>query len=156
MKVLDASGVINLRDKELEGDFITVQEAEAELRDIQSRMKFEAAVATGKIRFDEPSKKAVKEVSARAADIGCLQMLSPTDIRLLALALEKKLPLVTDDYDIQNMCAELGLNFETVSMRGIREKKEWKRKCAACGKIYTTEIAECEACGSKEFKVSRR
>jgi UPF0271 protein len=123
MKVLDASGVINLRDRELEGDFITIREAEAELRDIQSRMKFEAAVAAGKIRFDEPSKKVVKEVSTRAADIGCLQMLSPTDIRLLALALEKKLPIVTDDYDIQNMCAELGLVFEKVSMRGIRARR---------------------------------
>jgi rRNA maturation endonuclease Nob1 len=152
--LLDASGVINLRDRELEGDFVTVREAEAELKDIQSRMKFEAAVATGKIKFDEPSAGSLRKVKMRATDIGCLQMLSPTDLKIIALGIDRKLPIVTDDYDIQNMCKELGLEFEKVSMRGIKEKKTWKKKCAACGKSYATDVSECEVCGSERFKKS--
>ncbi len=156
MKVLDASGIINLRDRELEGEFITVPEVKGELRDVQARLKFEAAVVQGKIHLEEPSLEAFDRVEAKADKHGVLPLLSIADIKVLALAYERKLPIVTDDYDIQNMCWIMGLGFETVAVPGIKEAFEWSKKCYACGKEYTTDISECEACGSKRFIVSKR
>lgn len=156
MKVLDSSGIINARDKEIEGRFLTVPEVKAEIKDIQARLKFEAAVADRKITLDEPSKRAVKEVRDAAEENGALSLLSDTDVKVLALAHEKKLPVVTDDYDMQNMCLALGLEFEGISMHGIKEKLAWKKKCSACGKEYARDVTECEACGSRIFSLSRR
>jgi len=155
MKVLDSSGIINARDRELSGRYVTVPEVKKELKDIQSRLKFEAALADGKITLDEPSSKFLKETKAAAEKSGVLSMLSDTDLRVIALALENKLPILTDDYDVQNMCKILGLGFETVVMPGIKKQLSWTKKCTACGKIYTTDVVECEACGSSKFSVSR-
>jgi len=156
MKVLDSSGIINARDKEIDGRFLTIPEVKTEIKDIQARLKLEAAIAEKKITFEEPSKKAISDVHDAAETNGALSLLSDTDIKVLALAHEKNLPIVTDDYDVQNMCMVLGLGFERISMRGIKEKLVWKKKCSACGKEYAGDIAECEACGSRTFSVSRR
>ncbi len=156
MKILDSSGVINARDKVLDGDFLTVPEVKAELRDIQSRMKFEAAVAQGKVHFEEPSAKSIKTIRAEAEKNGVLALLSVPDIAILSLAYEKKLPIVTDDYDIQNVCMLMGLKFETIITRGIKEPFSWKKKCTACKKEYAKDILECEACGSTSFSALKR
>jgi rRNA maturation endonuclease Nob1 len=156
MKILDSSGVINLRDKELEGSFMTVSEIVPELRDIQSRLKLEAAIEQRRVQFEEPSAKSIKAVEAVAEKNGVLAMLSHTDLKVLALAYEKKLPVVTDDYDIQNMCSLMGLKFETVSMRGITRTLKWSKKCSACGKVYSKDVPECEACGSENLQVMKK
>jgi rRNA maturation endonuclease Nob1 len=156
MKVLDASGIINLRAGELNGDYVTVEEIIGELRDIQARLKFENAVIDKKIKLDEPSEEAIEKVEEVADKNGVLSMLSIPDMKILALAYEKKIPIVTDDYDIQNMCWHMGLGFETIALPGIKEAISWKKKCTACGKTYNTDVLECEACGSNHFKVSRK
>jgi UPF0271 protein len=156
MKVLDASGVINARDREIDGDFVTVPEIEGELKDIQSRLKFQAAVSTGKIKVEEPSGASLEKVDKVADKNGVLPLLSDVDLKVLALALEKGLSIVTDDYDIQNMCWILGLKFETIRELGIRETYKWKKRCSACGREYKQDIPECEVCGSKRFVVLRK
>lgn len=156
MKVLDASGIINARDKEMEGDFITVADVGRELKDVQSRLKFQAAVATGKIRIEEPSKTSLEKVEKAADSNGVLPLLSNADMEVLALAFDRGATIVTDDYDIQNMCWILGLKFETISESGIRETYRWKKRCGACGKEYKQDVSECEVCGSKRFVVLRK
>lgn len=154
-KVIDSSGIINARDAVIEGPFIAPPEIKRELKDIQSRLKFEAAVSEGKIRIESPGKAAEKAVTATAEKNGVLPLLSDTDIKVLALAYEKKVPLVTDDYDIQNVCMLAGMKFETVSLKGIKAPFKWKKKCTACGKAYLKDIIECEACGSRKFSILR-
>lgn len=156
MKVLDASGIINARDREMEGEFVTSPDILGEVIDIQARIKFETAVANGKIKLEDPSEESFDKVEEVAEEHGVLSLLSIPDIKVLALAYEKKLPIVTDDYDIQNMCWLMGLGFETIAKPGIKEPYTWKKKCTACGKEYQEDVAECEACGSKHFKVLRK
>lgn len=155
MKVLDASGVINARDRVMEGDFLTVPEVKGEVSDVQARLKLEAAMVQKKVRVEEPSRAALDEVEEVAEKNGVLPLLSIADMKVLALAHERKLPVVTDDYDIQNMCWLMGIGYETVAMPGIRGAYTWKKKCAACGKEYQEDVSECEACGSKRFRVVR-
>jgi len=156
MKILDSSGVINLRGRELEGEFLTVREVEKELRDIQSRLKFAAAVEARQIKFAEPSKASEKKVHAEAERAGCLALLSDSDLKVLSLAYETGLSLVTDDYDIQNMCSILGIKFERVSMKGIQKALKWKSRCTACGKVCPSAVSECSTCGSQKFSIEKK
>jgi UPF0271 protein len=153
MKILDASGVINLRAGELDGDFMTVEDIIPEVKDIQARIKLEAAISEGRVKLEEPSEESFAEVEKAAEKKGVLPLLSIPDMKVLALAFERNLPIVTDDYDIQNMCWIMGIGFETIALPGIKEPYTWKKKCTACGKEYTEDVEECEACGSRHFKV---
>jgi UPF0271 protein len=155
MKVLDASGVINARDK-FEGDYITVEDIIREVKDIQARMKLEAAIADKKVLLEEPSENSLAKVRGVAEENGALPLLSLPDTKVIALAYEKNLPIVTDDYDIQNMCWIMGLGFETVAKPGIKGPYSWRKKCTACGKEYAEDVSECEACGSNHFKVLKK
>jgi UPF0271 protein len=152
MKVLDASGAINIREGQLDGDFITAEDIVGEVKDIQARIKLEAAISEGEIKLDEPSEKAFDKIEEIASKNGVLDMLSIPDMKVLALAYERNLPILTDDYDIQNMCWLMGLGFETILRPGIKEAISWKKKCAACGKEYNQDVVECEACGSRHFQ----
>lgn len=155
MKVLDASGAINLREGEIDGNLLSVPEVAGEVRDIQARIKFETAVADGRIRLETPSDDAFDRVEHVAEKNGVLSLLSLADLSVLALAYEKKLPIITDDYDIQNMCWLMGLGFETIIRPGIKEPCTWKRKCNACGKEYSDDVEECPVCGSMHFSVQK-
>jgi endoribonuclease Nob1 len=146
MKILDSSGIINLRDGELKGSFLTVPGVVLEVRDAQSRMKFEAARDNGAIKVLEPDPRCLKTLEESCKKLGCLDLLSPTDKDILALAIETKLIVVTDDYDIQNVCRELGLKFETIMFKGVRSTMVWERCCTACG--AKVEGDECHVCGS--------
>jgi UPF0271 protein len=152
MKVLDASGVINAREN-FDGEYITVEEIIGEVRDMQARFKLETAIAEGKVKLVEPSDDAFNKVKEIAEKNGVLPLLSIPDMKVLALAYDRKLPIVTDDYDIQNVCWIMGLGFETVALPGIKGPYTWRKKCTACGKETKEDIAECEACGSMHFKV---
>jgi len=155
VKVLDSSGIINARDKVIEDNYITVAGVQYELKDIQSRNKFEAGIAQGHIKIEEPSSESLEKVKESAEENGVLPLLSKVDVKVLALALERKSVLVTDDYDIQNMCKILGLKFERVREGGIKEAYRWRKKCLACGKEFSEDLRECEVCGSKMLKVVR-
>lgn len=152
-KVLDSSGIINARDKEIEGKYVTIPEVQYELKDVQSRNKFEAALAQGHIRIEEPSSGSLNKVRESAEKNGVLPLLSNVDVKVLALAMERKSVLVTDDYDIQNMCRILGLKFERIRESGIQETYKWGKKCLACGKEFSEDLVECEVCGSRMLKV---
>lgn len=155
MKVLDASGVINARDK-FEGNYITTEDIVDEVKDIQARMKLEAAIADKKVLLEEPSEESLARVRGAAEEKGVLPLLSLPDTKVLALGYEKNLPIVTDDYDIQNMCWIMGMGFETIAKPGIKEPYTWRKKCNACGKEYRKDVSECEACGSNHFKTLKQ
>ncbi|MBN2517818.1 MAG: hypothetical protein JXB14_03155 [Candidatus Altiarchaeota archaeon] len=154
-KVLDSSGIINARDKEIEGSYVTIPEIQDELKDIQSRNKFEIGLAQGAIRIEDPQARSIADIRESAERNGVLLLLSDVDIKVLALALEKRSILVTDDYDMQNMCKILGLKFERISEKGIKETYRWRKKCLACGKEYKEDLIECEVCGSRRFRAVR-
>jgi rRNA maturation endonuclease Nob1 len=75
------------------------------------------------IKVVEPKKETIefikKTIKKKSAIF--LKKLSETDIKILALAYELKLPVATDDYRIQNALKYLGLKFFPVLFRGIRD-----------------------------------
>lgn len=92
-----------------------------------------------------------------------LFFLSETDKQLLALAVELKSAarnpqIVTDDYSIQNVATQLGIEFTALATFGIRRLLEWIRYCPACHREYPANYKSntCEVCGTELKRKPRR
>jgi UPF0271 protein len=94
----------------------------------------------------------VKETAAKTGDMGAL---SPTDVSLLALALDLKqaangVSLVTDDFAVRNLAEVLAIPLSQTSLKGGEWKNiTWKIYCKGCGKEYTNpKLTRCLVCGT--------
>ncbi|MFQ6051603.1 MAG: NOB1 family endonuclease [Candidatus Hydrothermarchaeota archaeon] len=143
----------------LSGKKITVPEVEEELRDDKRRLKLQIV---RDLEIRKPNERFIQEVTEVSKKTGDIRFLSETDISILALALEikkdKLYPIIlTDDYDIQNLSMELGIEYKKVARKGIKEVFRWYNVCEGCGKIYDiTYDGECEVCGSMLRKKVRK
>lgn len=136
---------------------VTVPKVEDEIRTKSiSWVRFKTAVESGKVKVKAPSEEYWKKVKLSAKKVGDAFFLSETDIDLLALALELKAEgcnpqIVTDDYSIQNVAAQLSVEFVSLITLGISRLLEWIRYCPACHKKYPAEYnsTACEVCGTE-------
>ncbi|MFQ6106341.1 MAG: NOB1 family endonuclease [Thermoplasmata archaeon] len=101
-----------------------------------------------KVRIASPSEEALRKVREASAESGDQERLSDTDKMLLALALDEKATLFTDDYSIQNLAKVLGLEYEGVMFPEITRKVSWRYRCQGCGKRFEDYSKTCPICGS--------
>lgn len=145
-KVLDAN--VFIHSPSLRQGFdtpVTVPAVIDEMESDASRMKMELEG----VSVYEPGEEAVKQVRERVAAMN--EDLSETDIRLLALALERGAVLVTDDYGMQNIASSLGIGFEGFMKEEIDEEVEWVRICKRCG--HEIDGDTCSLCGGEAKRV---
>jgi len=143
---------------------ITVPKVEEEiLRNSMIKMRFETAIESGKVRVKSPTKEFSDSAKASASKVGDSFKLSEVDMQLLALALELKSEgckpqIVTDDYSIQNVATQIGIEFLAVATFGIKRLLEWIRYCPACHRQYpaNTKTKECQVCGTELKRKPRR
>ena len=117
---------------------------------------FKIAIENEKIKIKIPKQSFLKKIKNIAEKMGDIFFLSPTDIQILALALEIKKdgydPLIaTDDYAIQNISNKIGVTFAPLTTFGIRYSIKWGRYCPSCKRKYPAsyKFINCEFCGSK-------
>lgn len=155
--VLDTSAFIAGFDPfSLDFEEYTVPMVKAEMSESSmSGVRFETAVANGKLKLSAPSEEFLRRVRAAAATVGDKFFLSETDMQLLALALQLKTEgyspfIVTDDYSIQNVADQLGIGFASLLTLGIRLRLTWIRYCPACYREYPADsrTKTCEVCGT--------
>jgi len=96
-----------------------------------------------------PSPKALETVRIAAEGSGDDARLSPVDMEVLALALDLKATLLTDDYSIQNLACVLGVKYQGVGFREIKKVIIWKYRCKGCGKVFDKNQQDCPICGSE-------
>lgn len=163
--VLDTSAFLAGFDPfSLSEEQVTAPMVEQEIkRNAMIRLRFETAVESGKVKVKAPSKEALSSVKASATKVGDSFKLSETDIELLALALELKTEgykpqIVTDDYSIQNVATQSGIEFLSLATFGIKRLLEWIRYCPACHREYPVNSAfkECQICGTELKRKPRR
>lgn len=115
---------------------------------------FEEAVSLGpqlrskKIQLKQPSEESVGKVEDIQKKTG--DSLSPADRDAVALALDLKATLVSDDYACQNIASFLGVKFMPLSKPGIKTRRLWRMKCKNCGNWIKTST--CSTCGGKGKK----
>lgn len=144
-RVLDASAL--LTGRQFPGDLVTVPGVLRELHHHGMTPQLEAILDT-QVRVLSAGPAALKRVAETSEASGDVHRLSPTDCELLALALEVKGTLVTDDYSIQNLARILGLAYEPVLTPGIKETWLWTYRCTGCGRTWPEWHEECPTCGA--------
>jgi UPF0271 protein len=118
--------------------------------------RFKAAVENKRLRVKTPRNSFLQEVKEASRKVGDVRYLSEVDLQVLALALELKsvglIPcIVTDDYSIQNVANQIGVNFSSLITYGIRRRFNWILYCPACHRKYPSDykFKVCEVCGTK-------
>jgi UPF0271 protein len=133
------------------------------MRSSMAWIRFKTAAESGRLKIRTPNKTFLDEVKASATVIGDTFFLSDTDIQVLALALELKArgyaPLIaTDDYSIQNVADQMGIEFASLATFGIRFRLQWIRYCPACQRKYPANYKSrrCKVCGTALKRKSLR
>jgi len=143
---------------------LTVPKVEEEIkRNSIILVRFKAALENGKLKVKAPSEEFLSKVKASSSKVGDSFKLSETDKDLLSLALELKAEgcnpqIVTDDYSIQNVATQLGIEFSALATFGIKRLLEWIRYCPACYRQYPADYPsrECQVCGTELKRKPRR
>ncbi len=95
-----------------------------------------------------PEEGMVDRVRRAAENTGDADVLSDTDVSLLATAFELDAILVTDDYAMQNVASRLDVDVEAIAQEGITEQREWSFQCQGCGREFDEQKERCPICGS--------
>ncbi len=96
-----------------------------------------------------------------ARSTGDLDLLSETDISIIALAMQLgNVKVLTDDFRIQNVLKSLNIDFEPageIGNRTIQETWEWTFRCKGCGRYFDERPGQdCPVCGSDIKKTRKR
>ncbi len=126
-------------------------------------VRFSTAVESGRIKIKMPSEEFSNKVKVSASKVGDSFLLSETDMQLLALALQLKAngerpEIITDDYSIQNVATQMGIEFYALATFGIRRLLEWIRYCPACHREYpvNSSFNTCQVCGTELKRKPKR
>jgi endoribonuclease Nob1 len=163
--VLDTSAFLAGFDPfSLSEEQVTVPKVEKEIRKNSIILvRFKTALENGKLKVKAPSEEFLNKVKVSASKVGDSFKLSETDIQLLSLALELKAEgytpqILTDDYSIQNVATQLGIEFSALATFGIKRLLEWIRYCPACYREYPANSSSkvCQVCGTELKRKPRR
>ncbi|MBN1432625.1 MAG: nucleotide-binding protein [Methanomicrobiaceae archaeon] len=128
----------------IEGDLIVPPAVADELKDLNSKMRFEKYLQCG-LKISEPQQESREEVKRAAKKSGDLSVLSATDIDVAALAWEREASVATDDFALSNTAQHMGVGVIPLQQRRAKKRK-WKYRCSGCGRYYD-EPGTCEVCG---------
>jgi rRNA maturation endonuclease Nob1 len=115
-------------------------------------------------QWAQPSTESIAAARSAAATTGDLPRLSPVDIELLALTIEKNGVLHSDDYRLQNVATSAGIEWQAVGQSGISAGWDWELRCTGCRKRTPTTAGEsgeqqdsdCDICGSPRVLKRKR
>lgn len=105
-------------------------------------------VETGRLCIVEPHVESVKRARAAAAGTGDAGQISRQDISVVALALERSVGIITDDYAIANVAGRLHIPVLPIMTSGIRTVGRWMHYCPGCGTGQKTG-RYCNTCGTR-------
>ena len=103
---------------------------------------------TNRLQVRDPEKGTITIVNHIAEKTGDSQTISEQDISIIALALENKIDLITDDFAVTNVANQLGIKTSSLMTQGIKVVGKWISYCSVCGKEFS-KAKECPICGSK-------
>ena len=163
--VLDTSAfVVGFDPSSINEEQFTVPMVKEEMKPgSMAWVRLKTAVESGKLRVKNPLEKSLDKVKASATSVGDSFFLSETDLQILALALELKTSgyyplIVTDDYSIQNVATQIGIEYASLATFGIRRFLEWVRYCPACHREYPANYnsRKCAVCGTELKRKPRK
>jgi UPF0271 protein len=131
-------------------EFMTTPEVVAELKDVISRMRFDVMQNRG-LSVCKADTATTDRVRKTAKESGDLQVLSETDISVIALGLFFSGTVVSDDFAVQNVCCHLKIPVQNMMQKKAR-CRVWKNICSGCGMEIPVDEENCSVCGSTSVK----
>ena len=127
----------------------TTQDVFDEVKHIKrSHNAVEALLETKRLEIMIPESEYINEVIQKSKDTGDFQNLSAGDISVIALCLQLKAELVTDDFAVSNLSKHLNLKVVPIMTEGITHVANWIYFCSGCQKTFS-RISNCPLCGNK-------
>jgi UPF0271 protein len=156
MKILIADSAVFINGYRDKANIITVPSVVGELKSREAGIEGLLAVESG-AKIESPDPEAIAEIRRTAGTTCDIEVLSETDIDILAKALEYRDSgvLLTDDYAVQNVALLLGIEVKPVSQQKIRDKIIWGKKCTGCRRKFDSGEV-CPVCGSPLKKIRKR
>jgi UPF0271 protein len=158
--ILDATALISGLDPNIINRTLwTVAEVIDEVKDSRNKLRIEMAIENKTINIGRPSATTIEKIQQAAKKSGDIVVLSDTDLKILALALELKnqghiIIILTDDYSVQNVASLLNIESKAYTTAGIRYEIKWELYCPSC--FHSIEMRNtkrkqifCEICGTR-------
>lgn len=154
--VLDSTAFYNgISDILNSNIYYTTPEIISEINHLQKHnFKLDIAIERGNLKIISPHKSYINKVESISKKTGDLKKLSFADITVIALSLElinnkKKINIITDDFNIENVAHLLKMPVVSVSTTGISKIVKWIFYCPVC-KTNTNNVksTSCNSCGS--------
>jgi len=156
--VLDPSSIMNISFADLKENivFYITESALNEIKDYLNKIK----ISKFKLYVLNPKEKTIKEIKEKLLNFVPLELLSDSDIELIALAKELNYVLFTEDFKIQNACYFLKIKFDNFRKKIIKYAYLYRKFCPNCKKFFENKYKKCKYCGEdleikivKKFKV---
>jgi len=129
--------------------FMTTSMVYDEIQHIKTKQgALEILQQTGRLQIRDPSKDSINIVIDGAERTGDNTTISEQDVSIIALALENKIELITDDFAVTNVAKQLKIKTSSLMTQGISTVGKWVSYCSMCGKEFSKE-KECPICGNK-------
>lgn len=102
---------------------------------------------TNRLKIMEPEKEFLEMAVNESKKTGDYNQLSKQDVSAIALCLQLKGELITDDYSIENVAKNLNLKVSPLMTSGIKDVGSWIHYCPGCKKTFERGT-ECPLCGT--------
>lgn len=148
-KILDASAFYAGIPFASSEKSLTTPDVFDEIKHIKKDHKaIEMILETKRLEIMTPESQYIKKVLFKSKATGDFQNLSKGDISVIALCLQLKGELVTDDFAVSNLARQLNLTVVPVMTNGITRVANWIYFCSGCEKPFSG-ISKCPLCGNK-------
>jgi len=148
-RVLDATAFYAGMPFTSNDSFMTTSAVYDEIQHIKIKQgAIEMLQQTNRLQIRDPDEKFINIVKDTADKTGDNTTISKQDISIVALALENKIELITDDFAVTNVARQLKIQTLPLMTQGIDTIGKWINYCSMCGKEFSKE-KECPICGNK-------
>ena len=129
--------------------FMTTSMVYEEIQHIKAKQgALDMLQQTNRLQVRDPEEETTNIVNDIAEKTGDKQTISEQDVSIIALAFEKKIELITDDFAVTNVAKQLKIKTSSLMTQGISTVGKWVSYCSMCGKEFSKE-KECPICGNK-------
>ena len=147
-KVLDATAFYAGIPFSSQDSYYVTSSVYDEIKHIKkNHIALEILLNSKRLIIQDPDDKHVTKVMNAAKKTGDIDSLSDEDMSSIALSLELRSDLISDDFAVSNVAKHLGVVIIPIMTKGIKTVGRWIHYCSACG--ISSKESICPNCGNK-------
>jgi len=147
-KIIDASAFYAGIPFSSSNEFYTTSLIFDEIKHIKKNHgAIDILVTTNRLKIRDPSSEFLEMARKESKKTGDFNQLSKQDISVIALCIQLKGELITDDFAISNVSKNLDIKISPLMTSGIKDVGTWIHYCPGCRKNFNSG-SECPLCGT--------